>query len=81
MRKVLSKFFKPKQQESNLTKAVNMENAVNDFHVALRERDRALQRFDYSEASPDHIDAAIYEVKAAEARLSIALKEAKQIMM
>ncbi|MNM09756.1 hypothetical protein D3C81_198720 [compost metagenome] len=81
MRKVLSRFFKSKKQSYNLVQTANSEKVLNDFRRALSERDRALRNFDYSDSNPDHVDAAIYDIKAAEIRLGIVLKEAKQLTM
>ncbi|WP_273225621.1 hypothetical protein [Geosporobacter ferrireducens] len=45
----------------------------NDFIEALQQWGQAKQNFQY--ADPEYIDIAIYQLKTAEEKLSIALKE------
>lgn len=58
------------------TKLVEIENVKAEIQDAINQRNVAWQFFEYAEK--DYVDAAIYNLKAAEARLSMLYNDAKK---
>lgn len=67
-----SKFFPAEN-----AKGKEMDDIAFEIQIALQQRNNALQFFEFADS--ENIESAIYNLKAAEARLDMLYKSAKRL--